>query len=168
MCAKFMKTISHVSRWPLGSSFPLLRTKHTTLKYHHFRSHVKSGPVDIQYRPTEEQIANFLTKPLSNKAFFIFTLRYMLCWWGYKSKAWVYPKGAFYLAQHLVIFPKLYFILSWLFFIKQVGRNVQHMWSFFHSFSFILDGYFCHHKVIKLDGCLVTRKGENTGPKWGP
>jgi hypothetical protein len=61
------------------------RTKHIALKYHHFRSHVKSGRVEIQYRPTEEQLADLLTKPLSNEAFF--TLRYMLCGWGYKPKA---------------------------------------------------------------------------------
>ena len=64
------------------------RTKHIALKYHHFRSHVKSGRVEIQYRPTEEQLANLLTKPLSNEAFF--TLRYMLCGWGYKPKAWIH------------------------------------------------------------------------------
>ena len=60
------------------------RTKHIALKYHHFRSHVKSGRVAIVYRPTEEQLADLLTKPLSNEAFF--TLRYMLCGWGYKSR----------------------------------------------------------------------------------
>ena len=59
------------------------RTKHIALKYHHFRAHVKSGRVVIHYRPTEEQLADLLTKTLSNKAFFI--LRYMLCGWGYKS-----------------------------------------------------------------------------------
>ena len=57
------------------------RTKHIALKYHHFRSHVKYGRVDIYYIPTGEQIADLLTKPLSNEAFF--TLRYMLCGWGY-------------------------------------------------------------------------------------
>ena len=61
-----------------------LRTKHIALKYHHFRSHVKSGRVDIIYRPTEEQLADLLTKILSKEAFY--TLRYMLCGWGYKSK----------------------------------------------------------------------------------
>ena len=60
-------------------------TKHIALKYHHFRSHVKFGRVEIQYRTTEEQLADLLTKPLSNEAFF--TLRYMLCGWGYKPKA---------------------------------------------------------------------------------
>ena len=67
------------------------RTKHIALKYHHFRSHVKSGRVDIQYRPTQEQLADLLTKPLSNEAFFV--LRYMLCGWGYGSKTrtrWFY------------------------------------------------------------------------------
>ena len=57
------------------------RTKHIDLKYHHFRSHVESGRVDIHYRPTGEQLADLLTKPLSNEAFF--ALRYMLCGWGY-------------------------------------------------------------------------------------
>ena len=45
------------------------RTKHIELKYHHFRSHVKSGRVVIHYRPNEEQLADLLTKPLSNEAF---------------------------------------------------------------------------------------------------
>ena len=58
--------------------------KHIALKYHHLRSHVKSGRVVIHYRPTEEQIADILTKTLSNEAFF--TVRYMLCGWGYKSR----------------------------------------------------------------------------------
>ena len=60
------------------------RTKHIALKYHHFRSHVKSGRVVIQYRPTDEQLADLLTKPLPEEAFY--TLRYMLCGWGYRSK----------------------------------------------------------------------------------
>ena len=57
------------------------RKKHIALKYHHFRSHVKSGRVNIHYRPTGEQLADLLTKPLLNEAFF--TLRYILCGWGY-------------------------------------------------------------------------------------
>ena len=58
------------------------RTKHIALQYHHFRSHVKSGRVVIHYMPSEDQLEDLLTKPLSNEAFF--TLRYMLCRWGYK------------------------------------------------------------------------------------
>ena len=57
------------------------RTKHIALKYHHFRSHVKKGRINIRYKPSEEQLADILTKPLPNEAFF--TLRYMLCGWGY-------------------------------------------------------------------------------------
>ena len=57
------------------------RTKHIALKYHHFKSHVKSGRVDIHYRPTGEKLLYLLTKPLSNEA--LFGLRYMLCGWGY-------------------------------------------------------------------------------------
>ena len=60
------------------------RTKYIALKYHHFRSHVKSGRMTIVYRPIEEQLGDLLTKPLSNEAFF--TLRYMLCGWGYTSE----------------------------------------------------------------------------------
>ena len=63
-----------------GTKF-LPRTKHTALKYHYFRSHVKSRRVEIQYRPTNEQLADFLTRPLSNQAFF--TLLYMLCGCGH-------------------------------------------------------------------------------------
>ena len=59
------------------------RTKHIALKYHHFISHVKYGPVAIHFRRTEEQLADILTNPLSNEA--LFTLRCMLCGWGYKS-----------------------------------------------------------------------------------
>ena len=40
------------------------KTKHIALKYHHFRSHVKYGRVDIHYRPNGEKIADLLTKPL--------------------------------------------------------------------------------------------------------
>ena len=57
------------------------KTKHIALKFHPFLSHVKYGRVDIHYRPTDEQLADLFTKPLSNEAFF--TLRYMLCGWGY-------------------------------------------------------------------------------------
>ena len=59
-------------------------TKHIALKYHHFRSHVKSGRVNILYKPSAEQLADILTKPLPNEAFFI--LRYMLCSWEYNPR----------------------------------------------------------------------------------
>ena len=66
-----------------GTKFPP-RTKHITFKYHHFISNVKSGQVEITHTPTDEQPDDILTKPLSNEAFF--TLRYMLCGWGYTPK----------------------------------------------------------------------------------
>ena len=59
------------------------RKKHIAMKYHHFKSHVKSGRVDISYTPTDQQLADLLTKPFPNKS--VFTLRYMLCGWSYKS-----------------------------------------------------------------------------------
>jgi hypothetical protein len=55
------------------------QTKHISLKYHHFRSHVKNGKIKITYCRTTEQKADLLTKPLSDDLFF--KLRYMLCGW---------------------------------------------------------------------------------------
>ena len=60
------------------------RTKHIALKYHHLRSHVKYGRVEINYTPTYEQLVDILTNPLPNEV--VFTLRYILCGWGYTSK----------------------------------------------------------------------------------
>jgi hypothetical protein len=55
------------------------RTKHIALKYHHFRSHVKNGAIQISYCRTTEQKADLLTKPLADDLFF--KLRYMLSGW---------------------------------------------------------------------------------------
>ena len=52
------------------------RSKHIALKYHHFRSHVKSGQVEIWYNPTDKKLADILTKPLPNEA--LFSLGYIL------------------------------------------------------------------------------------------
>jgi len=54
-------------------------TKHIALKYHHFCSHVKKGHIEINYCPTEDQKADFLTNPLEDSAFF--RLRHMLIGW---------------------------------------------------------------------------------------
>ena len=61
-----------------------LQTERTTLKYHHFRINIKSGQVEITYTPTDEQLADILTKPLSNEA--LFTLQNMLWRCFYTSK----------------------------------------------------------------------------------
>ena len=55
------------------------RTKHITLKYHHFCSFVKDGQITISYCRTTEQKADILTKTLTDNLFF--KLRYMLCGW---------------------------------------------------------------------------------------
>jgi hypothetical protein len=52
------------------------QTEHIALKYHHFCSHVKNGPIEINYCPTADQRADLLTKPLADAAFF--RLRHML------------------------------------------------------------------------------------------
>ena len=45
------------------------RTKHITIKYHHFRSFVKSGAVKIYPIGTKEQVADIFTKPLDEGTF---------------------------------------------------------------------------------------------------
>ncbi len=55
------------------------RTKHIALKYHHFWSFVDSKKIQISYIPTEDQLADMLTKPLSDGLFQ--TLRYKLMGW---------------------------------------------------------------------------------------
>jgi len=41
------------------------RTKHLNIKYHHFRDQVARGRITIHFVPTEDQIADMLTKPVS-------------------------------------------------------------------------------------------------------
>jgi hypothetical protein len=45
------------------------RTKHIGLKYHHFRSHVLSGAIKIQWIATKDQLADIFTKPLPFSTF---------------------------------------------------------------------------------------------------
>jgi hypothetical protein len=52
------------------------RTKHIALKYHHFKQFQESGRIKVSYVNTEEQLADILTKPLNDPAFF--KLRKML------------------------------------------------------------------------------------------
>ena len=45
------------------------RTKHINQSYHHFREHVERQEVTIQSNPTEDQLADVLTKPLPEASF---------------------------------------------------------------------------------------------------
>ena len=45
------------------------RTKHISIKYHHFRSKVAEGTVTVEYIDTLEQIADIFTKALDEKQF---------------------------------------------------------------------------------------------------
>jgi hypothetical protein len=40
------------------------RTRRITIKYHHFREHVRQGHICIQWIDTTLQIADIFTKPL--------------------------------------------------------------------------------------------------------
>ncbi len=60
------------------------RTKHITIKYHHFRSRVntsfnKSGDIKLKYISTKKLLADIFTKPVNADSFF--TLRKMLSGW---------------------------------------------------------------------------------------
>ena len=51
-----------------------LRTKHINIKYHHFRSHMrteenKDGTIEIKHVGTAEQVADIFTKPLPYQSF---------------------------------------------------------------------------------------------------
>ena len=51
------------------ASLILPRTKHISLKYHHFHQFVLNGAIDIKYICTEEQIGDIFTKPLPPTSF---------------------------------------------------------------------------------------------------
>ena len=60
------------------------RTKHIAIKYHHFRSKVKTtynpaGDILIKYISTKKQLADIFTKPVNDVTFS--TLRKLLCGW---------------------------------------------------------------------------------------
>ena len=55
------------------------RTKHIAIKYHHFRRYVTDGTIDIRSIDTKNQIADMLTKPLSEKGF-CFLRRLLMGW----------------------------------------------------------------------------------------
>ena len=55
------------------------RTKHIALKYHHFRSYVKEGKIDILPIDTKDQIADQFTKALDEQTFVL--LRGKLMGW---------------------------------------------------------------------------------------
>ena len=45
------------------------RTKHIEIKYHFIREQVKKGSIELKYCPTEEMIADMLTKGLPRDKF---------------------------------------------------------------------------------------------------
>ena len=55
------------------------RTKHIAIKYHHFRSYVQDGTIQVLSIDTKEQTADIFTKPLDESLFI--HLRLKLCGW---------------------------------------------------------------------------------------
>ena len=45
------------------------RTKHIDIRYHYVREALQEGTIDLCYCPTEEMVADLLTKPLSKGKF---------------------------------------------------------------------------------------------------
>lgn len=45
------------------------RTKHIKVKYHYIRELIKSGIIQVDYKPTEEQVADLFTKGLAKPSF---------------------------------------------------------------------------------------------------
>lgn len=54
-----------IARNPVSHS----RTKHIEIKYHYVRETIMDGQVSLEYCPTEEMIADLLTKPLASERF---------------------------------------------------------------------------------------------------
>jgi hypothetical protein len=48
---------------------PMCHDKHIEIKYHHIREMIQKGAVKHQCVPTDEQVADVLTKPLSKVKF---------------------------------------------------------------------------------------------------
>jgi hypothetical protein len=53
------------------------RTHHIAIKYHHFREHVRSGQIKIEWIDTARQIADIFTKPLSASKFAFLRERFL-------------------------------------------------------------------------------------------
>jgi hypothetical protein len=45
------------------------RTRHISIKYHHFHEHVKNGNIIVKWIDTKNQLADIFTKPLSKQSF---------------------------------------------------------------------------------------------------
>ena len=55
------------------------RTKHLSLRLHHFRSYIKNKTISVEYISTKDQLADIFTKPLPKPQFC--KLRdALLCW----------------------------------------------------------------------------------------
>jgi hypothetical protein len=72
-----MSTMALVDKGASGSE----RTKHIKIRYFWVKDRVQSGEIKVEYMPTEEMVADILTKPLQGSKFV--TLRNMLLNWVY-------------------------------------------------------------------------------------
>jgi len=54
-------------------------SKHIWIKYHHVKELIKEGDIQLIYKPTEEMIADVLTKPLPATKHAYFTAKLLNC-----------------------------------------------------------------------------------------
>ena len=75
------------------------RTKHINQSFHHFREHVERQEIHIQATPTDEQLADILTKPLTEHSFVRHHHSIMGCYDSYlrmKGSVKIHPMIRFY------------------------------------------------------------------------
>ena len=77
MCKIFRDNESCIAMAKIQKFSP--RTRHISLKYHHFRRLVEKGIIEIHSIDTAEQTADIFTKPLVPQSFVY--LRKKLCGW---------------------------------------------------------------------------------------
>ena len=67
------------------------RTKHLSVRLHHFRSHIVNKTITIEHISTKEQLADMFTKPLALELFTKFRDRLMS--WGPNTSSFT-PRGS--------------------------------------------------------------------------
>ena len=86
-------------------NFPKMspHTKHTALKYHHFRSFIRDKTIIIQYVETSLQIADIFTKALDDPQFIKLQIMLMRWWASIVAAIWLLNSWLWTFIPHDVI-----------------------------------------------------------------